>query len=458
MIDTMLIKRVIWAYIIALSAVFSLSAQETDGSPEFEYCLLGSSKSRTIGIMGIKAGEKCPSHVTIPDTYKGYPVTEIMSKAFKDCTELCSIDLPKHLKIIWEHAFQNTSLKSLVLPDSVIEIHGAFSDSITEKITVYGDIPMSAFQLTPNLKEVVIKGGNVGPLAFNYSGVKKIIFEPDSKAPTDSIGFGAFNFCTALQELELPETVRHIGFCAMEECSSLRKVILPVALDSIPHFLFSGCRSLQSVEIPSSVSQIPNTAFRHCKSLKELRILGDDNTPAIHFGMDALRYSNIEKLYLDRPWDNAVSPFFGTESLVELELGKHITALPNFAFGNCSSLVKIHCANPEPPTLGRGAFRGVSRSACTVTVAGSDNGYRNAETWKEFFDDAGAQPVINDNISIYAACGDIYVESLSDSDIEIFGPSGKLVRVVTSTAPLTRITMPRGYYIICQDNVAKKNR
>lgn len=45
------------------------------------------------------------SQLTIPDTWNGYPVTEIGAYAFSGCTSLVSVTLPSHLETIGDHAF-----------------------------------------------------------------------------------------------------------------------------------------------------------------------------------------------------------------------------------------------------------------------------------------------------------------------------------------------------------------
>ena len=52
----------------------------------------------------------------------GKNITAIGDGAFANCTALETIKLPNNLKNIEEVAFVNTSLKSVIIPDSVVKI------------------------------------------------------------------------------------------------------------------------------------------------------------------------------------------------------------------------------------------------------------------------------------------------------------------------------------------------
>lgn len=76
------------------------------------------------------------SHITIPQTieYYGatYTVTSIGGQAFRDCTNLTSIELPNTITKLWAGAFEGcTNLKTINLPSGVQSIGNlAFSGCI----------------------------------------------------------------------------------------------------------------------------------------------------------------------------------------------------------------------------------------------------------------------------------------------------------------------------------------
>ncbi len=67
----------------------------------------------------------------------------------------------------------------------------------------------------------------------------------------------------------IPDSVTSIGGSAFSGCSSLTSVTIPDSVTSIGNQAFWGCRSLTSVTIPDSVTSIGRDAFSGCSSLKK---------------------------------------------------------------------------------------------------------------------------------------------------------------------------------------------
>ena len=130
-----------------------------------------------------------------------------------------------------------TEIKSVVIPDSVIEI---------------GE---RAFYTCLQLEEVTM--GNevkkIGQEAFAGCFKMKTIHLSDS---LQEIGLRAFNFCESLEALELPSSLRNIEMEAFGNCISLKSLNIPDGVQAIPPGTFDRCSSMEELYIPSSVTKI----------------------------------------------------------------------------------------------------------------------------------------------------------------------------------------------------------
>ncbi len=105
---------------------------------------------------------------------------------------------------------------------------------------------------------------------FGNTEIESISFK-NAKYLT-SIGANAFNGCTGLNELEIPETVNKLGFGAFQGCSELTKVIINGAVDNIPAQCFLGCSNLNKVVISDSVTSLGDYSFAQCDVLTDITI------------------------------------------------------------------------------------------------------------------------------------------------------------------------------------------
>lgn len=83
-----------------------------------------------------------------------------------------------------------------------------------------------------------------------------------------AIGMYAFNSCSELTSVELPNTItilKSFSFCA---CYELKSIKLPNSVTDIEWRAFLNCNGLKSVIIPKTLKSIGNEAFQRCKSLE----------------------------------------------------------------------------------------------------------------------------------------------------------------------------------------------
>lgn len=124
-----------------------------------------------------------------------------------------------------------------------------------------------AFYANPSLQKVTIKNGsllqNIGENAFcDCTALTDI--ELSHLTNLVSIDEYAFQRCTLLPTLAMPDTVQSIGFKAFDGCTNLTfaSSYLPSSLTSIGEYFCSGVKKLNNVLIfPEGITIIPQEAF-----------------------------------------------------------------------------------------------------------------------------------------------------------------------------------------------------
>ena len=130
------------------------------------------------------------SQIILPSTLKG-----IMLSAFEGCQNLTHLDLPDGLEYLGSSCFENTALSSIAIPDTVI-----------------------------------------------------------------SLGRYCFRGCKNLEKISLGKRVATIDYCAFESCSKLTSLSLPESLQSISFQVFSGT-NIRMIIFPENLKKVSSEAF-----------------------------------------------------------------------------------------------------------------------------------------------------------------------------------------------------
>ncbi len=206
------------------------------------------------------------STYTIPDG-----VTAVIKNAFFNCTNLKNITISAAMTgPIESEAFSgSTKLTEFKVEDGNTAYsaeNGVLFNADKTKLFLYPkgkdgaytipgtvqSIRTQAFQNCSGLTHVTIPASvksdgasssyvpGLGYDAFSgCTGLTKVTFEKGSTL--DGIAEGVFANCTALTEINLPESITSIGREAFENCSSLTSIIIPQNVYKIDIDAFSGC-------------------------------------------------------------------------------------------------------------------------------------------------------------------------------------------------------------------------
>ena len=193
-------------------------------------------------------------------------VTSIGNYAFAD-TGITRVIIPASVTSLGQYAFADCeNLASVVFLGNISEIpaglfsgcSGLESISIPESVTLIGD---SAFD-GAGLKSVEI-GRNVvsiGNYAFaDNARLSAISFAPNARLET--LGDSAFEGCTALTSVSLPDGVASIGARAFYGAENLRSVYISSSLEEMGAYAFANNTYLTTVTFGDGAKVVGDYAF-----------------------------------------------------------------------------------------------------------------------------------------------------------------------------------------------------
>ena len=358
--------------------------------------------------------------ITIPNS-----VTTVGDGAFYDCSGLTSVTIGNSVTTIENYAFYGCSgLTSITIPNSVTTIgHSAFIycrglTSVTVSWTDEKSIP----SIDSNVFEKIAH--NAGPSGatlhvlngtaalyqqaneWKYFGniveyITTITYTASAQLPgyngslqvgattfgsaitshtfsngtgtitcngmITTIGNSAFNSCTGLISIEIPNTITEIGEAAFYGCTGLTSIEIPSSVTKIGNSAFNSCTGLISIEIPNTVTEIGEAAFFNCTGLTSIEIPNS---------VDSIRrYA-----------------FQGCTGLTSIEIPSSVTKIRDNAFWACSGLTSVtvfwtdseSIAPIESTSFGKIA-NGAGRSGATLHVPnGTAALYQQAKEWNKF--------------------------------------------------------------------------
>ena len=191
---------------------------------------------------------------------------------------------------------------------------------------------------------VIYSVTSIGDWAFDYCSGLTSIEIPNS---VTSIGSSAFGMCYGLTSITIPSSVTSIGGSAFSGCYRLTSITIPNSVTSIGEEAFDGCKGLTSITIPNSVTSIGWYAFSGCSGLTSV-VIGNSVTS---IGKGAFKAcSGLTSITIPNSVTSiGYAAFAGCSGLTSFEIPNSVTSIENYAFYGCSRLTSI--------TIGTGVER-----------------------------------------------------------------------------------------------------
>ncbi len=340
-----------------------------------------------VTIVGYRGNDE---HIVVPESIDGMTVVSIA-----------------------DSAFPNENIRSIVLPDSVVYIANcAFihCDALERIVLGQGIRKIYPFVFHKSDKMIYNQyengyylGSEENPYMVLISVADKdsesFSFHPD----TVVIGGSAFEACSLLREIRIPEGILSIGDAAFSNCPSLETLYLPKSLENVYSPLFSKCESLLEINvseenlyfksingslfsrdgahlikyatgkkdscyrIPDDVTVIDKGAFEGAAHLNEL---------VLHDGVEVIGRSafrecrSLRSIYLGNSIKTIdVDTFYNCVSLAEITIPEGVEKIEYSAFMGCDSLTEITVPD-SVQEIGSGAFYGCDKLERVVIGCG----------------------------------------------------------------------------------------
>ena len=249
-------------------------------------------------------------------------------------------------------------------------------------------------------------GDIVIPESITYNG---------SKYSVTSIINRAFEECSGLTSVNIPNSVTSIGIGIFSGCTGLTSITIPNSVTSIGWSMFYGCSSLTSVTIPNSVTSIGESAFYNCSGLTSVTI---------------------------------------PNSVTEIYSG---------AFANCPNLENVYCYAEKIPYSSNDIFKDSYIEYATLHVPSSAiSYYQTTEPWSGFGTikaiegTEGIESVEARGIAIQSAGGFINISGLDNNEkVSFYGIDGKSLGSATAINGTTSFAAQSGSVVVAK--IGKEN-
>lgn len=307
----------------------------------------------------------------------------IADNAFNKCSYITEITIPASVSAFGKGVFQNSGLKTLNIESDFTVIPENFCNTTA----------LSSLRLAhpEHIKDI-------GASAFKATALTAYPIESDANSEFTKIESNAFENCTGIENLVLPDnvyvlqknvfkgcssikTLKFGKYCigadasSFANCTALTDITFNDNMEALGGAVFSGCTSLVSVEMPDGILDwvtsddnsltgwgFGNNMFANCTSLKSVKL------PANLTKIPESVFNGCTALVSVQATTNIISvdkqAFKGCTSLIEVNM-PNVTSIEESAFSGCTSLKTFEFLKVE--SIGKNAFNKCESLSSLIT-------------------------------------------------------------------------------------------
>ena len=324
--------------------------------------------------------------------------TSIPSDAFRTFGNIESITIENGATSIGADAFYNCSgLTNISIPDSITSIGiRAFDgcnklqyNEYSNALYLGNDDNNYAVLIKAKTQDIVFCRINENTKIINNNAFQNCSDLVNITIPNKvtTINYQAFYNCRNLKSIQIGDSVTYIDSEAFAACSTLEEIKIPDGVTRIGRGVFGGCRSLISVSIPNSIMHIDPTAFEGCGQLKyneydNALYLGNDTNKYVVLvaakssGADACLINEQTKVINAYAFSkrnnltNVIIPngvriidgnaFYQCNNLTSVIIPDSVVSIGESAFRECGNLTRVMIGN-NVTEIARGVFSDCTR-------------------------------------------------------------------------------------------------